>query len=108
MTLEGVPVLEEHHRGQLMLYARVECQLLGHCKHRRSRTFGQCKGVCSDMGDAEAYAFLGAWLKGGATRTAAGHKSYTPSAAEVYAYASENGWFLGSGCVPSSTRLNQL
>ena len=71
ITLEGIPVHEEHKPH---VRISVTCKCDGHREHRRSRVFTLAKGVTAAMGDAEAYAYLGAWLRAGASLSEKGHR----------------------------------
>ena len=55
------------------------------------------------MGDAEAYAYLGAWLREGTSLSDKDHRDYRPTPDEVIQYAREHGWDTPIGWVPSST-----
>ena len=103
--LEGVQVFHEAHGIVDMLgsYRR----LMVTCPHhtgskpcRKKRNFG-VRSAAIALGDAEPYAFLGAWLRAHADfQSASEHCRYAPSAAAVRAYAREVG-IAAPGCGPA-------
>ena len=100
ITLEGIPVYEEHKPHMRI---SVTCRCAGHSAHRRSRVFTFAKGVTAAMGDTEACAYLGAWLREGTSLSDKDHRDYRPTPDEVIQYAREHGWDTPTGWVPSST-----
>ena len=100
IRLEGIPVHEERKPH---VRINVTCKCGGHSAHRRSRTFTMAKGVTAGMGDAEAYAFLGAWLRAGPRLGDEDHRDHRPKPDEVIQYAREHGWDTPTGWAPSST-----
>ena len=100
ITLEGIPVHEERKPH---VRINVTCKCGGHSEHRRSRGFTLAKGVTAGMGDAEAYAYLGAWLRAGASLSEEKHRDYRPKPEDVIQYARDHGWDTPTGWVPSST-----
>ena len=95
--VEGIQVAQEAHGIVDMpgSYRRciVRCPYHAGSKQcGKKRNFGVRASVSSGLGDAEPYAFLGAWLRAHAAfGTAEAHCRYTPSAGEVSAYAREVG-----------------
>ena len=100
ITLEGIPVYEEH-KPHVRIY--VTCKCAGHSRHRRSRVFTFAKGVTAALGDAEAYAYLGAWLRAGTDLSDEDHRGYRPTPDEVIQYARDHRWGTPTGWVPPST-----
>ena len=94
--VEGVEVSHESH-GIVDMPGSYR-RLMVTCPHhkgskpcRKKRNFS-VRTAASALGDAEPYAFLGAWLKAHTTFSSASeHVRYTPSAAVVCAYAREVG-----------------
>ena len=70
---------------------KVKCPHHHECG-RKSRTFGHRDAKKSGLGDNEAYAFLGCWMRMGATMDAQAHKQLKLDQAAVLAYARELGW----------------
>ena len=94
--LEGVAVVHEAH-GIVDTPGSYR-RLMVTCPHhrgskpcRKKRNFG-VRSAATALGDAEPYAFLGAWLRAHADfESASEHSRFAPSAATVRAYASEVG-----------------
>ena len=63
---------------------------------RTGRVFSEKYGKASGLGDQEAFAFVGCWLRGASTERfrhdAKAHREWKPSVAEVQAYAQSMGW----------------
>ena len=77
----------------------MTCSSCLHGVHTRSRNFGQGGGLSAEMGEAEAYAFLGAWLLGAAGMggSKAAHAQYVPSEYEVLQYGLMQQWKSATG-----------
>ena len=95
--VEGIQVSHEAH-GIVDMPGSYR-RLIVRCPHHigakqcgKKRNFGVRASISGGLGDAEPYAFLGAWLRAHAAfETAEAHCRYTPSAGEVSAYAREVG-----------------
>ena len=70
----------------------AKCPCSEHWEHGATRTFNQAKGLCVNLGDAEAYAYLGAWLMQGPHMSYEVHKGYRPNEFEVLEYARLQNW----------------
>ena len=60
---------------------------------RVGRVFSEKLGRQSGLGDQEAFAFVGCWLRAAGTfPSAQAHKAWKPSVQDVQAYARSMGW----------------
>ena len=57
----------------------------------------------ADMGDAEAFALLGAWLRGWPGLSKADHMRYTPKPFEVHQFGLGEEWNSTGERIPAST-----
>ena len=94
MVLEGVSVSLETKIDFRLL---VTCHCKDHLKHRATRRFDMGSGCSAELGDAEAYAFLGVWLQMGPLMSKAEHAAYRPSPLDVLEYAKNHEWQSPSG-----------
>ena len=95
---EGVLVTREQHLlpGQLGHYDRLVVQCPRH-KVKKTRAFDVKSAVRLGLGDAEPYAFLGAWLRQcESCPTSTAHKSFVPTSEEVKSYVVAQKWQLPS------------
>ena len=94
--LEGVEVFHEAHGivdtpGSYRRLTVICPHHTGFKPCRKKRNFG-VRSAATELGHAEPYAFLGAWLRAHADfQSASAHCRYAPSAAVVSAYAREVG-----------------
>ena len=70
----------------------AQCPCPGHCKHGATRTFTHTKGLCSALGDAKAYAYLGVWLMQGPNMSYEVHAAYRPTELDVLEYVRLQNW----------------
>ena len=94
--LEGSAVAVETHGvlGQPGSYRRLVVRCMHHATKgapcRKTRAFGVRSVGQLGLGDAEPYAFLGAWLREHASfKDSEAHKRFTPTGQQVAAYATE-------------------
>ena len=85
------------------LRAKVVCPYCGHGGHIRSRGFNLGTDQTADLGDAEAFAFLGQWLAGGKGLSKQEHFEYHPTAFEVRQFALMHEWCKDGAWVPADT-----
>ena len=86
--------------SQIDLRVKVQCP---HCKVTRNRGFNVSSLETADFGDAEPYAYLGAWLQHGPGLNRVEHKKIDPTPFEVREFARQHRWYIDGKWVPSST-----
>ena len=97
--LEGAELEEEAHGvlGQPGSYRRLRavCNVATHVGCKVQRSFSAWFGRASGLGDQEPFAFIGCWLRAGASFSDASqpsHSQWKPTVAQVQAYAESMGW----------------
>ena len=94
IVLEGVSVSLETKIDFRLL---ITCPCKEHSNHKKTRRFDMGSGCSAELGDAEAYAFLGAWLQAGPFMSKAHHAAYRPTPLDVLEYAKNHEWQSSSG-----------
>ena len=83
----------------------AQCPCPGRCRHGATRTFTHTKGLCSSLGDAEAYAYVGAWLLQAPNMTKEDHGKYRPTVLDVLMYVGLQHWQGEDGvCRPGNVQ----